>query len=185
MSIAHQNIHFLEQGLALLGALDDRRFTAVVQRGQGAAGAHLRHVIDYYRCFLRGLDDGRLDYDARSRDRDVETERTAAAAAIGSVVERLGALDPAVFGRELEVKVDAAAWNDHELRTRSTVGRELQFLLSHTVHHYALIAMILRLQDFDPGAEFGVAPSTLEHRESLEGSDASQRPELVTGASAS
>jgi hypothetical protein len=45
----------------------------------------------------------------------------------------------------------------------STVARELQFLLSHTVHHYALIALILRLQGFEPGEEFGVAPSTLAH----------------------
>jgi hypothetical protein len=31
------------------------------------------------------------------------------------------------------------------------------------VHHYALIALILRLQGFNPAAEFGVAPSTLQH----------------------
>jgi hypothetical protein len=43
--------------------------------------------------------------------------------------------------------------------------RELQFLLSHTVHHYALMALILRLQGFNPAAEFGVAPSTLQHWE--------------------
>lgn len=168
MSIAHQNIHFLEQGLRLLGALDDERFTAVVQRGQGAAGAHLRHVLDYYRCFLHGLESGHLDYDARCRDRSVETDREAAAAAIGELVDRLGTIERDLFDRELEVKVDAAAWSDQALRTRSTVGRELQFLLSHTVHHYALIAMLLRLQDFDPGDEFGVAPSTLEHRRAIE-----------------
>jgi hypothetical protein len=40
----------------------------------------------------------------------------------------------------------------------------LQFLLSHTVHHFALMALILRAQGADPGDDFGVAPSTLEHR---------------------
>jgi hypothetical protein len=47
--------------------------------------------------------------------------------------------------------------------TRSSIARELQSLLSHTVHHYALIAIALRLQGIEPSAEFGVAPSTLEH----------------------
>ena len=45
----------------------------------------------------------------------------------------------------------------------STVRRELDFLLSHTVHHYALIAMSLRLRGLPVPAELGVAPSTLEH----------------------
>jgi hypothetical protein len=35
------------------------------------------------------------------------------------------------------------------------------------VHHYALIGALLRVQGVDPGAEFGVAPSTLEHRRQL------------------
>jgi hypothetical protein len=43
----------------------------------------------------------------------------------------------------------------------STIGRELQFLASHTVHHFAIMAMILRLQDIHPPADFGIAPSTL------------------------
>ena len=42
----------------------------------------------------------------------------------------------------------------------SSVERELQFLSSHTVHHYALIAVILRLNGVQPEEGFGVAPST-------------------------
>ncbi|MEL7059058.1 MAG: DinB family protein [Acidobacteriota bacterium] len=168
MSIAHQNIHFLEQGLELLASLDDACFVTVAQRGQGSAGAHLRHVLDYYRCFLGGLEDGAVDYDARSRDRTVETDRGAASAAIAEIVERLDALSESTFDRALEIKVDAAAWRDSGRLTHSTVGRELQFLLSHTVHHYALIAMLLRLQNVEPGDAFGVAPSTLEHRQRLD-----------------
>ena len=40
----------------------------------------------------------------------------------------------------------------------SSVLRELDFLQSHTVHHYSLVAMLLRLHEIDPGEEFGVAP---------------------------
>jgi len=45
----------------------------------------------------------------------------------------------------------------------SSVLRELDFLQSHTVHHYSLIAMLLRLHEIDPGEDFGVAPSTLKY----------------------
>jgi hypothetical protein len=45
----------------------------------------------------------------------------------------------------------------------SSVVRELEFLQSHTVHHYSLIAILLRLQGIEPEEDFGVAPSTLEY----------------------
>ena len=47
----------------------------------------------------------------------------------------------------------------------STISRELQYLASHTVHHYALIALHLRDAGFTTDPDFGVAPSTLKHRE--------------------
>ncbi|MFT5050292.1 MAG: hypothetical protein ACI8QZ_001693 [Chlamydiales bacterium] len=37
--------------------------------------------------------------------------------------------------------------------------------MSHTVHHFALIAVILRLDGRSVRARFGVTPSTLRHRE--------------------
>ena len=43
----------------------------------------------------------------------------------------------------------------------------MQFLLSHTVHHYALIGAILRLSGVEPPAGFGLAPSTLRHQQQL------------------
>ena len=47
----------------------------------------------------------------------------------------------------------------------STLERELYVLVSHTIHHYALVAVLLRTLGVDPGPEFGVAPSTLRHWE--------------------
>jgi hypothetical protein len=46
----------------------------------------------------------------------------------------------------------------------STLGRELEFLRSHTVHHYALIALIFRAHEASVPSSFGVAPSTLRYQ---------------------
>jgi hypothetical protein len=44
----------------------------------------------------------------------------------------------------------------------------LQFLCSHTVHHFALIKLLLDGTGVDLAPEFGVAPSTLAyHRTAL------------------
>ena len=48
----------------------------------------------------------------------------------------------------------------------SSVSRELQVLSSHTVHHFALIAVTLRAQGVQMDPDFGMAPSTLRYLES-------------------
>lgn len=164
--ILEQNLHFLRQGLELLDAVDAETYAAT-ESGRASIGAHLRHCIDFYNCFLHGLETGRVDYDARCRDAAVETDRRAAARVLAEIVDRMAALGPADFGRVLEVKADTPegapfAWS------RSSLARELQFLTSHTVHHFALIALLMRQRGHDPGDEFGVAPSTLAYRRTLE-----------------
>ncbi|MEM1178874.1 MAG: DinB family protein [Acidobacteriota bacterium] len=163
MILAQQNLHFLEQARELLVAIDDGQFTSRDRHGHASVGAHLRHVLDAYRCFLSGLHDGRVDYDARQRDPGVEAERDRALERLGQIQRALTELGEDDRHRTLRVRCDAAAWDSLDAWTRSTLGRELQFLLSHTVHHYALIAMTLRGQGVEPGEGFGVAPSTLEH----------------------
>ena len=49
----------------------------------------------------------------------------------------------------------------------SSVSRELQFLVSHTVHHFALIAAIATFLDIPVPEDFGVAPSTLKYRNTV------------------
>ena len=48
--------------------------------------------------------------------------------------------------------------------TGSTVQRELMYVLSHTVHHYAIISLLALQSGVKLDAEFGVAPSTLAYR---------------------
>ena len=49
--------------------------------------------------------------------------------------------------------------------SESNVKRELQYLQAHTIHHYAIISMIMRVQGIETDREFGVAPSTLSYRQ--------------------
>jgi uncharacterized damage-inducible protein DinB len=56
----------------------------------------------------------------------------------------------------------------HEMpsvEVETTVGRELVFVLSHTVHHNALIAVMARTLGVSVPDRFGYAPSTLAHLE--------------------
>lgn len=167
--VAALNCEVLRQGLGVIERLSDAQF-AVAPEGlaHSGAGAHFRHIFDYYRCFLRDLPEGRVDYDRRDRDPLFETDRRHAMARLADLVGELAAIadgrttvDPL---RAIDARMDAVGdagegghWN------RTTVQRELRFLVSHTIHHYALIAVLLKVHGFDCGAGFGVAPSTVEY----------------------
>lgn len=157
----------LEQGLALLERIDDELYAGA--RGlprKGGVGGHVRHCLDFYQSFLAGLPSGRIDYDRRERDGLVERDRAFAATKLRIVVSELRALSNVDGDAPVLVSLEAESGESSgpPRWCGSTIARELQFLLSHTVHHYALVALTLRLRGFEPGEEFGVAPSTLKHR---------------------
>lgn len=158
-------VQVLEQGLDLLERIDDRFYSETgglpVQSG---VGAHFRHCIDFYQSFLAGVASGQIDYDRRERDTLVERDRAFAATKFRIIISELQRLPPdcGEAGVWVSLEGDACASSELNRWCISTVARELQFILSHTVHHYALVALVLRLQGFEPGEEFGVAPSTLK-----------------------
>lgn len=114
---------------------------------------------------MRGVSTGRVDYDARERDPLVESSRRIAHERYASVIDALCALPPDAGDVRLEVRSEADTLPPGEPEwCASSVRRELQFLLSHTVHHHALVKELLRARGRAVSDDFGVAPSTLEHR---------------------
>lgn len=165
--ILDDNIRYLRQGLALIESISDtvyvRNFPPMYRSG---IGPHFRHCLDHFSSFLDGSASGRVDYDSRARDPRVESDRAHAAALIRELIRRLGEFDPARLDQDVLSKTDCGG-QEPEPWSRSTHKRELQFLVSHTVHHYALIALIARHQGVEPPPTFGMAPSTLRHEEEM------------------
>lgn len=165
--VLEQNLFVLRQGRELLRQLDQTTYGDVDPMAKASPGAHLRHCLDAYRCFLRDQESGRVDYDRRERDPRVETDPAVAAAWIAEIVDALPALE-GMLERSLMVRADCDSAEEGGW-TASTVARELRYLFSHTVHHFAILAIILRHRGLEPDEDFGVAPSTLAFRRSLAG----------------
>ena len=159
-----QNRRLIQQGIELLRSLPASAYTTEPDERSlaPAVGPHFRHCLDFYTCFLEGLEPRVIDYDARSRRPDVESNRDVAVAELAAAAEGLGQLDSACLGEPVKLRRETSSAGQ-DAWCESSIGRELQFLLSHTVHHYALIALAIRLQGHAVPGEFGVAPSTLEH----------------------
>ena len=162
--LAGRNIHSLRQALALVERIDDRAYRETPPGfAPHRAGAHLRHILEFFECFLDGIESGRIDYDARRRDLSVETSRPAAIAKIRTILASLENRLPAE-DRTIRVRVEDSYGSplDDPYLT-SSAGRELQVLCSHTIHHFALIAMTLTAHGIPVDREFGMAPSTLRY----------------------
>ncbi len=160
------NLVVLQQGVDLLRRMDNRVYgEGDPAAGRSPVGAHFRHVLDHYRAFLAGLASGEVDYDARQRNTPLERDRELAIATALGYMADLGRLPPELAERSVRVHLRSLAGaGEAPDWSASTIKRELQFLVSHTVHHYALIKELLRAGGVEPGEEFGVAPSTIAAR---------------------
>lgn len=159
------NLIVLQQAVEVLRRLDDETYAtggAAPADGLSPVGVHFRHVFDHYRAFLAGLAGDAIDYDNRQRQTPVEQDRRLAIATALGFATDLGRLPLGLGDRPIRISVRSVANHAAEADwSQSSVKRELQFLVSHTVHHYALIKELLRRAGFDPGEDFGVAPSTI------------------------
>jgi uncharacterized damage-inducible protein DinB len=164
------NAELLRQGVDAIRQLG----ADVYRRGDGASevsppGAHFRHVFDHYQAFLDGRSGGRINYDDRTRDVRLEQEADAATAKATALVDLIAAIDAKHLADPLQVSANVVMGGRSVVDwTPSTVQRELMYLLSHTVHHYAIIRLLASSAGVELHRDFGVAPSTLAHRSLLE-----------------
>ena len=157
----------LRQAVTLLEGLPDSLYTCTTSfTPGGTVGRHIRHCLDFFELFFDGLPAGRIDYAARRRNPAVESSRSVALTGLAELEQRLATHDGLDLRRSILVRPedDESDPRDPGAWFRSSIGRELRFLASHTVHHFALIAVLLRFLGHQIDSEFGVAPSTLRHR---------------------
>lgn len=162
--LVEHNIYFIKQGITFLESIDVDTYIKPSLDGKGGGiGPHFRHCIEHYESLIHGLEDRNIDYDARKRDPIVERDPKAAIAKMQTIINELHSIS-AIIDQPCRVKMDSGAHEEHNQRwVNSTFGRELLSVISHTVHHYAIIAILARFYNEPIAEDFGVAPSTLRH----------------------
>ncbi|NNE68546.1 MAG: DinB family protein, partial [Pyrinomonadaceae bacterium] len=124
----------IRKGIALIEHLDDEAYTAKPE-SPASVGSHFRHNLDFGTNLIRGLEKGELDYSKRDRDIEVETNRDYAIDRFNSLLLSLSAITESDLKKPITVRSEV----DDSLWVESSLLRELEFIHSHTVHHYALI----------------------------------------------
>jgi len=158
----HANIGALKSLRFAIEQVSDTAYTKVSKPAfQSSLGQHARHIIEHYQCFLEQISSRiELNYDLRCRNIRLESERQYCLSVIDKVLQDFTSLSL--------LDIDVTHEDDvSNYVARSSLCRELMFLVSHTQHHNAMIAAMLRLSGLDVDDSFGVAQSTLNHVERL------------------
>ncbi len=158
-SLVGQCVAVLRQGIDLIENLDDALFSRCETPEKSSVGTHFRHNLDFITNLLNGLETGKLDYNRRERNLQVEQNRQLAVLQFRNSIARLEKLTSETLEKQILVRSETI----ENLWCESSVIRELEFLQSHTIHHYALIETKLVLFGYQVPSGFGVAPSTLEY----------------------
>lgn len=159
-ALCDDNERCLESLAALVRRLDDADYRRPVPPCEAGIGCHVRHVLDHYDALIDGIGSGRIDYDARDRDPATECNPAVALARIDSLRSAVRALAGRPGDTAVRVCLDCGTGGRKP--AASTLSRELQFLVSHTVHHDALIAAAARALGVPTEPGYGIAPSTLK-----------------------
>ena len=150
----------LVQMRTMIERMDDDAYAMPAPgRTSGGVGGHVRHCLDHIGALMHATRSGIVEYDRRLRGTEVETCRMAALHQIGALAGDLARLDASVLDEPLlgESQIDPSGTM---MLTRSSVCREVAFVVSHTIHHNAIVAQLLAGRDVDLDARFGLAPAT-------------------------
>jgi uncharacterized damage-inducible protein DinB len=159
--IPSSSLYTLQQLHDLVEQLTEAEFSGRLSILSGSSiGMHLRHILEFYECLFEGLQTGTVNYEKRRRNLRLENEKTFALQALQDLCQRLLAGTRDVL---LQLEVEEGE------TISTTFQRELVYNTEHCIHHMALLR--IGLESCCPQVrlpeDFGVAPSTVRHRQSV------------------
>jgi uncharacterized damage-inducible protein DinB len=154
----------LDDLAAIVMSIDAATYVAhPIAEISGSIGEHVRHCLDHIGALVAATASKALSYDRRERGTAVERDPAEALRLImrlQSAVDRWAerAMDEPIC------VVSMLTTGGDSVTGWSTLGRELAFVNSHTIHHAAMIAVLLSLAGFEVPERLGLAPATPTRR---------------------
>jgi uncharacterized damage-inducible protein DinB len=125
----------------------------------GSIGEHVRHCLDHVSALLAADSASMLSYDRRQRGTAIETDPMEALSQILQLKTGLDAWGTRSLDQPIRVMSMLSETGD-TVTSWSTLARELAFVVSHTIHHQAIIGVLLALRGQTVPERFGHSPST-------------------------
>lgn len=161
--------HILSQLTSLIEQIQEKDFSKPVDSlSQSTIGQHLRHTLEFFLCFQQGYQSGVINYDKRSHDKLIESDKYLALATIGRVHDFVRQLEE----KPLYLEAGYDPLQEQFITIQTNVARELVYNIEHAVHHMAIIKIGVR--EIAPyvtlSKDFGIAASTIRYQETTHSS---------------
>lgn len=161
----------INQMIDLLTKIETKKYAMPLTSFNGSSvGQHIRHIIDFYLCLIRGCEEEAVDYDKRIRNPLIENDTRVAIEELKGIAEAVQTMD---IYKNVYVN---SSFSDDENETNSqipsSIGRELMYAYDHAIHHLAMvkIGMNIHFKEVEVDKNLGVAPSTIKYRKVKQGS---------------
>jgi hypothetical protein len=162
----------LDQLKLITDQLSKEEFTRKLDiLNHSSIGQHVRHVLEFYICLSEGIKTNIVNYDKRCRNLSIENDPNYAIIVLGELVD----LFSNHHSNQATV-TNVTEFDGKEIAANSSVLRELIYLIEHSIHHYAIIAIALRneFSHVQIPTNFGIAYSTAKHKSCVEAEFAHQ-----------
>ena len=160
-TICKENLNSM---LVLLKKITNQDYSNPIKHlNNSTIGQHSRHIIEFYLCYLKGLEDNHINFDSRERSMKLEANKAFCIETINTIIEKLSSKlnNQSAIIFEYNYTIE----NSQSAEMVSNTLRELLFCLDHSIHHQALIKVAL----IELGKEkimddnFGMAYSTIRN----------------------
>lgn len=155
------NLEAISQGLELCRQLDQNSYNhKATPYVQSSIGEHLRHINDLYFAIKNEANVGVVDYDHRRRGAPVESDLEVGIAELEQIESWLKQLTDEQLDRNISILSEASISSQQVCEIPSNMRRELLFVASHTIHHFALMRVAAIHCDVETNEHLGYAPAT-------------------------
>jgi uncharacterized damage-inducible protein DinB len=164
MSLKSANTDILSQLTHVISQLNNADYARPLDVLSGnSIGRHIRHILEFYQLLVDSTRTGRLNYDRRERDLQLEADASQALGRINVLDQSIQQLD---LHQPLHLEADLSVAGGRSIQIPSSFARELLYNLEHAIHHMALVQVAVRdsFPEIKLPPHFGVAYSTVQHQ---------------------
>jgi hypothetical protein len=153
-------VRLLDELSATVMAIPTEIYAAPFESGvSGTIGEHVRHSLDHVSALLAAGRSDTLSYDHRRRGTPIEADPGAALQQILRLKAGLERWSLRSLDEPIRVSSMVSA-DGSSVSGWSTLARELAFVVSHTIHHQAIVGILLAFHGYSVPDRFGHSPST-------------------------
>lgn len=144
----------------LLRKITAKMYTHNIPSLDGATiGGHTRHIIEFLEILLNSYHTNQINYDERQRNLDLEKNPEQAIQAISEILSSINLPNKNLIMHQTVGNIS--------LEIPTNFFRELLYNIEHCIHHQALIKVAFNEIKMSHllNKNFGIAPSTIQYRE--------------------